>query len=85
MLMPRVRHVSSRMRSLNRKIAFGAMRRFGSLPPVKLNPRNFLSLGRATALFTGLTLSLSFVVNRLASLFRASFRPDLAVGALALL
>jgi hypothetical protein len=32
------------MRALNRKIAFGAMRRRGCLPPVKLNPRNFLPL-----------------------------------------
>jgi hypothetical protein len=45
---------------LNRTIALGATRRRGSLPPVKLNPRNFRSFGRATALFAWFTLSLSF-------------------------
>ena len=45
MLTPRVRLVNSRIRSLNRKIAFGAIRRFGSFAAVKLNPRNFRSHG----------------------------------------
>jgi hypothetical protein len=63
MLMPRVRHVSSRIRSLNRKIAFGDIRRRADLSLVKLNPRNFLSFGWATALFAWFTLSLSFVVR----------------------
>jgi len=35
------------------------MRRFGSLRPVKLKPRNLRSCGRATALFASFTLSLS--------------------------
>jgi hypothetical protein len=34
MLMPRVRLVSSQIRSLNRRIAFGAMRLRGCSPPV---------------------------------------------------
>ena len=50
---------------MNRSIVLGAIRRFGSLPAVKLNPRNFRSHGRATALFRWFTLSLSFVaMNR---------------------
>ena len=48
MLMPRVRRVSSRTRSLNRRIALGAMRRLGFLADVKLKPRNFRCHGRAT-------------------------------------
>jgi len=35
------------------------VRRLGSRSPVKLNPRNFLCPGRATALFAWFTLSLS--------------------------
>src|SRR5450755_3963892 len=62
MLTPLVRLVSSRTRSLNRRTAFGAIRRFGSRLLVKLNPRNLRSHGRATALFCWFTLSLSFVV-----------------------
>jgi hypothetical protein len=34
-----------------RAMALGAMRRLDSRSPVKLNPRNFLCPGRATALF----------------------------------
>jgi hypothetical protein len=50
---------------LNRFTAFGATRRFGDSERVKLKPRNFLSHGRATALFCWFTLSLSFaVMNR---------------------
>jgi hypothetical protein len=65
MLTPLVRLVSSRIRSLNRFTAFGAIRRLGMPALVKLNPRNFLSHGRATALFCWFTLSLSFaVMNR---------------------
>jgi len=57
--------VISRIRSLNRSIAFGAIVRFGSFPPVKLNPRNFRSCGFATALFDSFTLSFRFsVMNR---------------------
>ena len=41
MLTPLVRLVSSRIRSLNRSTAFGAIRRFGIPALVKLNPRNF--------------------------------------------
>jgi hypothetical protein len=63
MLIPRVRRVSSRIRSLNRLMACGAMRLFTTSPLVKLNPRNFLSFGRATALFDSFTLSLSFLVR----------------------
>ena len=60
------RRVISRIRRLNRSRAFGAIARFTSGPAVKLNPRNFRSCGRATALFASFTLSLSFsVMNRL--------------------
>ena len=62
-LIPRVRLVSSRTRSLNRATAFGARRLFGCLWFEKLNPRNFRRHGRATALFSRLTRSLSFVVE----------------------
>ena len=48
MLTPLLRHVSSRARSLNRRIAFGAIRRFGSSPAVKLKPRNFRSISSWT-------------------------------------
>src|SRR5208282_2834487 len=49
-LNPRVRRDMSRICSLNLSRAFGAMRR--SLPSFEmLNPRNFRSSGRATALF----------------------------------
>ena len=58
-LAPLRRRVISRTRSLNRFTAFGAIRRFGSACPVKLNPRNFRSCGRATALFSLFTFSLS--------------------------
>jgi hypothetical protein len=57
--------VISRIRCLNRSRAFGAMTRLTSGPAVKLNPRNFRSCGRATALFVSFTLSLSScVMNR---------------------
>src|SRR6266571_1269555 len=39
MLRPLPFCVLSRIRSLNRSIAFGAILRFSSFPPVKLNPR----------------------------------------------
>ena len=49
-LIPLVRRVLSRICALNLSRAFGAMRR--SLPSFEmLNPRNFRSSGRATALF----------------------------------
>ena len=44
------------------------MRRFGSLPPLKLKPRNFRSCGRATALFASFTLSLSLRRMKLVTL-----------------
>ena len=45
------------------------MMRLTSGPTVKLNPRNFRSCGRATALFAAFTLSLSCcVMKRLAAL-----------------
>jgi hypothetical protein len=61
----RVRRVMSRIRPLNLSRAFGAMRR--SLSSFEmLNPRNFRSSGRATALFASFTLSRSLLVkNRL--------------------
>src|SRR5262245_57564839 len=65
MLTPFARRVISRIRRLNRSRAFGAMTRLTSGPAVKLNPRNFRSCGRATALFASFTFSLSFfVINR---------------------
>jgi hypothetical protein len=54
---------------LNRSTAFGAIRRFGMPAFVKLNPRNFRSQGRATALFCWFTLSLSFVMMNRVMLF----------------
>jgi len=65
MLAPLARRVISRIRCLNRSKAFGAMALFTSGPAVKLNPRNFRSCGRATALLASFTLSLSFcLMNR---------------------
>jgi hypothetical protein len=54
----------SRIRHLNRSSDFGAIVRLMSGPAVKLNPRNFRSCGRATALFASFTLSLSFCVMK---------------------
>ena len=56
--------VMSRIRCLNRSSDFGAIVRLTSGPAVKLNPRNFRSCGRATALFASFTLSLSFCVMK---------------------
>jgi hypothetical protein len=57
--------VISRIRCLNRSRAFGAMTHLTSEPAVKLNPRNFRSCGRATAVLVSFTLSLSScVMNR---------------------
>src|SRR5205823_13981490 len=67
-LMPRVRHVCSRIRSLKRTMALGAIRRLGFRSLVKLNPRNFLCPGRATALFAWFTLSLSRCVIKCVTL-----------------
>jgi hypothetical protein len=65
MLTPLARRVVSRIRCLNRSRAFGAIMRLTSGPALKLNPRNFRSCGRATALFVSFTLSLSlFVMKR---------------------
>ena len=49
---------------LNRSRDFGAIVRLMSGPVVKLNPRNFRSCGRATALFASFILSLSFCVMK---------------------
>src|SRR6266498_3478367 len=77
MLPPLVRLVSSRIRSLNRSTAFGAIRRFGMPALVKLNPRNFLAHGRATALFCWFILSLSFaVMNRVRLSIRQCCKND---------
>src|SRR5258708_1459492 len=62
--LPRVRFVSSRLFGLQRRRAFGAMRRLGSLLRLKLNPKNFRSSGRATALFASFTLSFSRRVRK---------------------
>ena len=56
MLTPFARRVISRIRCLNRSKTFGAITRLTSGPAVKLNPRNFRSCGRATALFASFTL-----------------------------
>jgi hypothetical protein len=62
---PRVRRVSSRIFALKRARACGAMRRRGSFPPVKLNPKNLRTGGLATALLDLLTVSLRrFARNR---------------------
>src|SRR5262250_1390194 len=55
MLTPFARRVISRTRLLKRSKAFGATTRWTSGPSVKLNPRNFRSCGRATALFVSFT------------------------------
>src|SRR5205809_7569472 len=64
MLTPLARRVVSRIRCLNRSRAFGAIMRLTSGPALKLNPRNFRSCGRATALFVSFTLSLSLLVMK---------------------
>ena len=64
MLTPLALRVISRIRCLNRSSDFGAIVRLISGPVVKLNPRNFRSCGRATALFASFTLSLSFCVMK---------------------
>ena len=64
MLTPLALRVMSRILRLNRSRDFGAIVRLMSEPAVKLNPRNFLSCGRATALFASLTLSLSFCLMK---------------------
>src|SRR5262245_44692703 len=53
-----------RIRCLNRSRDFGAIMRLMSGPAVKLNPRNFRSCGRATALLASFTLSLSVCVMK---------------------
>ena len=58
-----MRRVSSRTLALKRAIACGAMRRRGSVPLVKLKPRNLRTLGLATALLALLTLSLRRLVK----------------------
>src|SRR5882672_6114431 len=64
MLTPLALRVISRIRCLTRSRDFGAIVRLMSGPAVKLNPRNFRSCGRATALFASFTLSLSFCVMK---------------------
>src|SRR5437660_1377099 len=61
MLTPLALRVISRIRCLNRSSDFGAIVRLMSGPAVKLNPRNFRSCGRATALF--ITQKLKLKVN----------------------
>src|SRR6476661_4760299 len=65
MLTPLALRVTSRIRRLNRSRDFGAIVRLMSGPALKLNPRNFRSCGRATALLASFTLSLSFCVRRM--------------------
>src|SRR6266487_1990367 len=67
-LLPRVRRVSSLIRPRNRATAWGAMRRRGRFPYVKLKPRNLRVLGRATALLALLTFSLRRLVRNLSTL-----------------
>jgi hypothetical protein len=69
MLTPFARRVISRIRRLKRAKAFGAIARLTTGPSVKLNPRNFRTCGRATALFVSFTLSLSFCVMNCVMLF----------------
>jgi hypothetical protein len=64
MLTPLALRVMSRIRRLNRSSNFGAIVRLMSGSTVKLNPRNFRSCGRATALLASFTLSLSFCVMK---------------------
>jgi hypothetical protein len=64
MLTPLALRVISRIRRLNGSSDFGAILRLMSGPAVRLNPRNFRSCGRATALFASFTLSLSFCVMK---------------------
>jgi hypothetical protein len=64
MLTPLALRVISRIRRLNRSRDFGAIVRLKSGPAEKLNPRNFRSCGRATALLASFTLSLSFWVMK---------------------
>src|ERR1700756_4468842 len=78
--MPRVLRVCSRTRSLKRAIALGAIRLLGSRSPVKLNPRNFLCPGRATALFAWFTLSLSRCVMKCVMLSITRVDIDVAVA-----
>jgi hypothetical protein len=68
-LVPLVRRVSCRTLVLNRSRAFGAIRL--SLPSFEmLNPKNFLSSGRATALFDSFTFSRSLVIKKRLILYR---------------
>ena len=57
------------IRCLKRSKALGAMTRLTSEPRLKLNPRNFRSCGRATALFASFTLSLSLCMMNSVTLF----------------
>src|SRR5438094_3431523 len=83
MLTPFARRVISRILALNRSRAFGAMTRLTSGPAVKLNPRNFRSCGRATALFDAFTVSLSCVVmNRVTLLLTQELGVKLALNGL---
>src|SRR5438105_8722149 len=65
MLTPFARPVISRIFRLNRSTAFGAITRLTSGPAVKLNPRNFRSCGRATALFASFYLELELLRDEL--------------------
>src|SRR6266566_7688954 len=77
MLTPLALRVISRIRCLNRSSDFGAIVRLMSGPAVKLNPRNFRSCGRATALFASFTLSLSFCVMKREMLSITRMKKDL--------
>src|ERR1700746_3917025 len=63
MLTPLALRVISRIRRLNRSSDFGAIVRLMSGPAVKLNPRNFRSCGRATALFGLVYLELDLLCD----------------------
>src|ERR1700704_6366734 len=63
MLTPLALRVISRIRCLNRSSDFGAIVRLMSGPAAKLNPRNFRSCGRATALFASIYLELELLCD----------------------
>src|SRR5580700_10179428 len=71
MLTPLTLCVISRILRWNRSRDFGAILRLMSGPVVKLNPRNFRSCGRATALFASLTADRAIFEQTAAELFEA--------------
>src|SRR6476661_6926215 len=78
MLTPLTLCVISRILRLNRSRDFGAILRLMSGPVVKLNPRNFRSCGRATALFASLTLAVGLSDKTVANV-RANLVARIAV------